>query len=108
MTDLVSPSKLPTRMLLVCLLVVALTSFVFPHIHTYGTLLYQVVVLGGWMLVAAVTSQVFADQNHWAVWPVVTALNVALFSLPALPVYFIFRRRAPSLASVLLLAWLTF
>jgi len=108
MKDLASPSKVPTRVLLACLLAVALTSLAFPHIHTYGTLLFQLVVLGGWALVAAMTSHVFADQSHSVVWSVAAGLNVALFMLPALPVYFIFRRRAPSLASVLLLAWLIF
>jgi hypothetical protein len=109
MSNTLPPStKAPTRMLLVCLLVVALSSIVFPHIHSYGTLLFQVVVLGGWALVAATTSHIFADQTHWVVWSVVAALNVALFSLPALPVYFIFRRRASTFASLFLLAWLVF
>jgi len=100
--------KSPTGALLVSLIVVALSSVALPFVTGYGTQLCQIVVLGGWALVAAATSHTFADQNHFVLWPIVTILNLVLFSLIAAPSYFILRRRAPAFSSLFLLAWLVF
>jgi hypothetical protein len=108
MTDLFSPPKLPTRMLLASTLVVALATILLPPPWMRGTLLFHVVFSGGCMLVAAVTSPYFAEGSKWLVLLAVMALNVALFLLPALPVYFALRRRAPILASVLTFVLLYF
>lgn len=100
--------KSPTRTLLFCLVVVALSSVALPYIRGYGTQLFQVVVLGAWSLLAAVTSAEYADRSYHVSWPIAAALNVALFSLPTLPFYFIFRRRWPRLLALSLLVWLLF
>ena len=96
---LAHPTKVPTRTLWVCLLVVALCTAAFPFIHSYGTALFLAVGLNGWFLVAKATSQVFADQHRWVVLLVAAALNVVLYSIVALPGYFAVRRRAPIVAS---------
>lgn len=102
------PSLAPTRTLVVCLVLVALSTLAFPYVSGYGMQLFQVVALGAWALVAAVTSGMFADQHHLVVWPLAAVLNTVLFSLVALPLYFLLRRRAPMLVSVALLAWFVF
>jgi len=79
-----------------------------PYLTGYGTVLSQIVGLGAWGLLASVTSGMFADQNHQILWPIVATLNVFLFSLLAGPVYFVFRRRAPSFTLWFLALWLVF
>ena len=101
-------TKTPTRFLLSGLALVALSTAALPYITGYGMQLMQIVVLGAWALLAAVTSSTFADQNHSFLWPIAAVLNVALFSILALPVYLIFRRRAQLFASLFLMAWLVF
>jgi len=103
-----SSIKVPTGTLFVCLVAVALSTVALPYVTGYGMQLFEVVVLGAWGLVAAVTSGAYADQHHFVVWPVAAVLNVVLFSFLALPLYFIFRRRAPVFSSTVLLAWLIF
>lgn len=71
-----------------------------------GTYLFQAVVLNAWGLVASATSGTFADQNHWLLWPVAALLNVFVFSLVAVPGYFMLRQRAPRLCAGLLVLWL--
>ena len=104
----VSSDKAPTLTLLVCVILVASSTAVFPYITGYGTQLFQGVALGAWGLLAAVTTDTFADRNHLYLWPLASILNVIAFSIVALPAYFILRRRSPAFSSLLLLAWLVF
>jgi hypothetical protein len=104
----VSSSSAPTRTLFVCLVLVALSTVVFPYITGYGMQLFQAVVLWAWVLVAAATSGTFADQHHFIVWPLAGVLNVVAFSVVALPLYFVLRRRIPIATSLMLAAWLLF
>ena len=84
---------------------VALTTLAFPFITGYGTVLFQVVVLGAWGIVARVTSGKFADLHHTMLWSVALLLNLVAFSLIALPVWALFRSRAPRFASVFVVVW---
>jgi hypothetical protein len=77
-----------------------------PLVSGYGTVLGQVVALGGWGLLASVSSGTFADQHHPFVWLVAAALNIALFSIVAVPTYFMLRRRAPRSYAILAVLWL--
>ena len=101
-------SSAPTRTLLTCLILVALSTVAFPYVTGYGMQLFQAVVLGAWALVAVATSGTFADQHHFIMWPLAGVLNVVVFSLVALPFYFVFRRRIPIATSLVLAAWLLF
>ena len=83
----------PNRILLGCSALVALSTIAFPWIQGYGTILGQVVVLGAWGIVAALTSGRYADLHHGIVWTVALFLNVLLFSIPAGLFYAALRRR---------------
>lgn len=74
----------------------------------YGTVLYQVVVLGSWGLVARVTSSRFADQHDGTVWSVAVLINGLLFFVPALLIYAGTRRKRRRLGVGLLLLWCLF
>ena len=84
---------------------VALTTLTFPFITGYGTVLFQIVVLGAWGIVARVTSGQFADLHHSALWLVALVLNVVAFSLVAVPVWALSRSRAPRFASIAVVLW---
>jgi len=84
---------------------VALTTVTFPFVTGYGTVLFQVVVLGAWGIVARLTSGQFADLQHGALWTVALVLNLVAFSLIAVPVWALFRSRAPRFSSVAVVLW---
>jgi hypothetical protein len=88
--------------------VVALSTVALPSVTGYGTVLSQLVVLGAWALLAAVTSGAFADQNHVFLWPIAAILNVVIFAVPGSVVFWLLRRRAPQLCIVILGGWLIF
>jgi len=102
------PSRYPKIALLTGIAIVAASTAILPSITGYGTVLFQVVMLGAWVLLASVTSGMFADQHHYIVFPIAVLLNVFLFSLCALPTYLVFRRRALTACTIALLAWLVF
>jgi hypothetical protein len=104
----VPSSSAPTRTLFVCLVLVALSTVAFPYITGYGMQLFQAVALSAWALVAIATSETFADQHHFIVWPLAGVLNIVMFSVVALPLYFVLRRRIPIATSLVLAAWLLF
>ena len=84
---------------------VALTTLTFPFVTGYGTVLYQVVVLGAWGIVARLTSGQFADLHHSALWSVALVLNLVAFSLIAIPVWALLRSRAPRISSIAVIFW---
>ena len=84
---------------------VALTTLTFPFVTGYGTVLFQVVVLGAWGIVARLTSGQFADLHHGALWAVALVLNVTVFSLIAVPVWALFRARAPRFSTTAVVLW---
>ena len=54
---------------------------VLPFVAGYGTVLFQLVVLNAWSLVAACTSAAFANHHHAVVWSVALVFNVGAFGL---------------------------
>ena len=88
--------------------VVLASTALLPSITGYGTVLFQVVVLGAWGIVAALTSGLFADLHHPVVWIVAAALNLLLFALPTTAIYFSTRTRWPLLGGCAIGAWLAF
>ncbi len=100
--------KKPDKMLLTAAAIVTLTTATLPYLGGYGTILYQVIVLGAWSIVAHFSSGLFADRHQSALWAVTFVLNMVVFLAIAIPMWAVFRNRAPRVASVATLCWLLF
>ena len=98
----------PTKILLAATALVGVSTAVLPNVTGYGTNLFQVVALGAWGIVAAVTSGLYADTHHPVVWSVAFVLNVLLFIVPGGIIWLLGRRRWPIGSSVAILAWCAF
>lgn len=105
-SSLDAPQRGPTVVFLSALAVVAASTAFLSGVSGYGTVLYQLLALTAWSLLATVTSSEFADQHHAAVWAVAVLTNLFAFSLVAAPVYFAMRHRAPRACGVTLFLWL--
>lgn len=101
-------SALPDRALLLGAVAVAASTALLPSIGGYGTTLFQVVVLGAWGILAAVTSGQYADVHHGPVWAIALLLNLVLFVVPAVLLWLVSRRRWPVACAALLIAWCLF
>ena len=100
--------KTPDKIFLTSAATVALTTATLPYVTGYGTVLDQLVVLGALSLVAHFSSGPFAEHHHSVVWPVALALNLIAFLSIAIPLWAIFRKRAPRVASLATICWLLF
>jgi hypothetical protein len=98
----------PRFTLLATTLLVALSTAVLPAITGYGTVLFQVVVFGAWVIVAKIASDTFADTHHTLVYSVALVPNVLLFLVPAVAVWLVLRKRNASLCSALIVCWCLF
>jgi hypothetical protein len=101
-------NSIPTRALFLCTLAVAGSTAALPWVQGYGTKLGQVVVLGAWGLLAAVTSGRYADLHHGPLWALALLLNLVLFLILAGPWWFLTRRRFPRASVVILVVWCVF
>jgi len=90
-----------------CAVVIASTAFL-PSITGYGTNLFQLVALGAWSIVAALTAGLYADLHHPVVWMVAAVLNLSLFAVPAIGVGLVTRKRWPLVGASIVTAWLVF
>jgi hypothetical protein len=75
----------PDRSLLLSAAVVAASTLVFPWVGGYGTVLFQVVTLNAWGVLAGLTSGRYADFHHGLLWTLALLVNAFLFLIPALP-----------------------
>jgi hypothetical protein len=82
----------------------ASTAFL-PAVGGYGTVLFQLVALNAWGIVAALTSQAYADRSPGSIWLVALFLNVVLFLVPAIAMWLITRKRWPKAGNVMLMVW---
>ena len=98
----------PNRTLMASLTVVAASTAALPWIYGYGTVLFQVVVLGAWSILARATSQVYADRHHGPMWAIALIVNVLLFAIPATVIWALSRNRWPRFSTYLLLGWAMF
>jgi hypothetical protein len=98
----------PNTTLLASTGAVGASTFFLYGVTGYGTILGQVVVLGAWAIVAAVTSGEFADLNDGFVWSVVLLLNIALFLVPAIALWLARRSRWPLAGSISIVIWCCF
>jgi hypothetical protein len=88
--------------------VVGLSTSLLPFVRGYGTVLFQIVVLGAWRIVAGLTSGEFADHHHGPVWVTALLLNMVAFSVPAIAAWLFLRRRVPVLCSLVVSCWCLF
>src|SRR5438105_2460575 len=100
--------KVPTRVLLSSMAVVGACTAVLPYITGYGTILFQMVVLYGWLIVAKIASQEYADLHPAPVLTFATLLNLTAFLIPALVIWVVSSRRWPRVSSALLMIWALF
>ena len=84
---------LPKRTLLICAIVVGLSTFILPLVKGYGTDLNQLVVLGAWGILAAITSDQYADSHQAQVWTIALLLNLLIFLIPAGLLWLVTRRK---------------
>jgi hypothetical protein len=98
----------PSTVLLACACAVALATPVLFHVHGYGTILLQLVVLGAWGLLAAVSSGAYADHHYWLVMALAVVVNVVLFSVPAVAIVAATARRSPAIAKWAIAAFFAF
>jgi hypothetical protein len=96
---------MPARTLALVVGVVGASTTALPWVTGYGTVLFQVVAGEAWAIVAGVTSGRYADLHHGLVWLVALLLNVGLFSVPALAVFLVCRRRWPRVAVGAVIGW---
>jgi hypothetical protein len=101
-------SRIHVQVLLLCGAVVAVSTLLLPWVRGYGTIQYQMVVLGAWGVVAAITSGRFADLHHGPVWAVALLINVLCFLLPAGLFFLAARRRWPGAVGVGIGLWCVF
>jgi hypothetical protein len=74
-------------------------------VRGWGTVLFQIVVLGAWSIVAHFSSGLFADQHHGIVWIVALLLNTLGFAIVGVPLWLISRNRLPKSGPVLIICW---
>ncbi len=98
----------PTKIFFMAASLVGASTSVLPYVTGYGTSLFQVVALGAWGIVAAITSDAFADTYHSIVWAVALVLNLILFLIPASAILFAARKRWPVWCSVAIFSWSVF
>lgn len=89
-------------------LVVAVSTACLAAVPGYGTVLFQLVVLGAWSIVARFSSGMFADRHQGIVWGVTLLLNMVGFSLVGLPLWLLSRKRLPKWGTTLIVCWTVF
>jgi hypothetical protein len=89
-------------------LIVAVSSAGLAAVRGYGTVLFQLVVLGAWSIVARLSSGMFADRHQGIVWLVILVVNVSIFSLIGIPVWLLSRNRLPKWGTLIIVCWTIF
>src|SRR5437879_3108029 len=98
----------PTKVLMATTGVVGASTALIPGVTGYGTILYQIVGLGAWSIVAALTSDAYADNHDLPKLSVALVLNLALFLIPAAAIWLACRKRRPATCSGIIVAWCAF
>lgn len=87
---------------------VAGSTAALPYVGGYGTRLFQLVVIGAWLIIERFSSGLFADQHHGLLWTVAFFLNMILFAIVAVPLWLLTRRQLPKLSPFLIMCWTVF
>lgn len=98
-------SLTPRNALLAGASIVGASTVVLPSITGYGTVLFQLVALGAWSIVAAASSGIFADTHHGIVWSVAFFVNLIAFSIVAVPIWAVARKWKPKVGAIALVLW---
>jgi hypothetical protein len=96
------------RILLICIVAVAASTILFPTVRGYGTVLFQIVALGGWTVMAAITSGCCTDSHYLPVFCLELLLNLAIILIPAGLLWITTRRRWRVQGSVAVIVWCAF
>jgi len=87
---------------------VGLSTAALPYVSGYGTILFQIVVLNAWGIVARGASETYADHHHGIVWIVALFLNLVIFGIPAIVLQWALARRRTLTRVVGIVPWTTF
>jgi hypothetical protein len=87
---------------------VAASTCALPFVTGYGTVLFQLVVLTAWSLVASATSGLFADHHHEVVWPVALLLNLTAYGAPLVLLRLCVKRASTTVRVGAVVVWTTF
>ena len=87
---------------------VAVGTGALPFVRGWGTILFQLVVLNAWGIVAGATSASFADRHHEVVWPVALLLNLTAYAAPLALLRFSLKRARTSFRVGTILLWTAF
>jgi hypothetical protein len=98
----------PSSALLATAGVVGVSTAFFPAVSGYGTVLYQVVGLSGWAILAALTSDIYADTHDIPLTLAALVVNVLVFLIPGAVIWLISRRHWPRACVAILLVWCAF
>ena len=85
--------------------VVAASTAGLAAVRGYGTVMFQLVVLGAWSIVARLSSGIFADRHQGLVWLVALAVNITVFSLIGIPAWLLSRNRLPKWGTLIVVCW---
>jgi hypothetical protein len=88
--------------------VVGAATLVCPFLSGYGTVLGQIVGLGGYILLEALLTTEMAEKHIPLIWVVAIVINVGLYFVPALELLHATRKRWPTACVTLLIAWCLF
>jgi hypothetical protein len=89
-------------------LVVAASTAGLAAVRGYGTVMFQLVVLGAWSIVARLSSGLFADRHQGIVWLVAVVVNITVFSLIGIPVWLFSRNRLRKWGTLVIVCWTVF
>ena len=89
-------------------LVVAASTAGLDAVRGYGTVMFQLVVLGAWSIVARLSSGMFADRHGGIVLFVALLVNITVFSLIGVPIWLSSRNRFPKWGTLLIVCWTLF
>jgi hypothetical protein len=98
----------PTKVLIAATCMVGASTAPLLNIAGYGTVLSQIIVLGAWWMVIAITPGLYADTHHSVLLPVALVLNLILYLIPATVMWLSTRKRWPSWCSLAIVVWLAF
>jgi hypothetical protein len=101
-------TRFADKVLFVSSLIVAGSTAGLPYVGGYGTGLFQLVVLGAWAIIARLSSGAFADQHHGVLWAVAFVLNMVCFSVAAVPLWLLTRKRLPRWGALFIICWTVF
>jgi hypothetical protein len=74
----------------------------------YGTRFSQLVIFGAYVLIARLSSSMFAEHHHGTWWTVIFLLNMVSFSVVGVPLWMVARKRFPKSGPSLLVCWTLF